>query len=297
MSAATPGKEGEISRSLHTAPRLTDRKALVQRRQRAVRQGGPKTFLLDLAREELSEKLSDTGRTFRRIAVVSGFPDYWRAVFPGASQVEDADIVQFPDHTLDLIIHAMALHWSDDPVGQLIQCRRALAPDGLMIAAMIGGESLHELREVFIKAESETDGRVSPRIAPMGDIRDLGSLLQRAGFALPVADRTRIRATYPHPLALMHELRAMGESNALAMRSQSFTNRRVMSRACDIYAADHSPKTGVIEATFDLVFLTGWAPADTQPQPLQPGSANTRLADALAEVQGCRTARRCDDEC
>jgi len=175
----------------------------------------------------------------------------------------------------------MALHWANDPVGQLIQCLRALKPDGLFLAVMFGGQTLHELRAALAQAESEVSGGLSPRVAPMGEIRDLGGLLQRTGFALPVADRLVLKASYADLPGLMHELRAMGEGNALAQRMRRFAPRRLFSRAEEIYRAAYGLEDGRLPATFELVFLQGWAPDESQPKPLRPGSAQARLADAL----------------
>jgi len=179
------------------------------------------------------------------------------------------------------VIHAMALHWANDLVGQLIQCRRALQPDGLFLAACFGGQTLIELRAALAEAEIEITGGLSPRIAPMAEIRDLGGLLQRAGFALPVADSARLTVTYRSARHLMHELRAMGENNALANRLRHPTKAAVLRRTEEIYNARHRRDDGTIAATFEMIYLTGWAPDPSQPKPLRPGSAVTRLSAAL----------------
>ena len=176
----------------------------------------------------------------------------------------------------------MSLHWSNDPVGQLIQMRRALRPDGLMIAAMFGGQTLAELRDVLSRAEVEITGGLSPRIAPMGEIRDLGGLLQRDGLTMPVADSERLPVTYTDAVALMHDLRAMGETNILADRRRVGLSKAFLQRILDLYASDYPAEDGRIRATFEIVFLTGWAPSPDQPKALRPGSAKKRLADALA---------------
>jgi SAM-dependent methyltransferase len=186
-----------------------------------------------------------------------------------------------PD-SCDLIISALELHWANDPVGQLIQMRRALRPDGLMIAAMFGGQTLAELRDVLSRAEVEVTGGLSPRIAPMGEIRDLGGLLQRAGLSMPVADSERLPVTYPDATSLMHDLRAMGETNILADRRRVGLTKGFLRRVQDLYASDYPADGGRIRTTFEIVFLTGWAPAPDQPKPLRPGSASKRLADALS---------------
>ncbi|MEQ8898260.1 MAG: methyltransferase domain-containing protein [Roseovarius sp.] len=195
--------------------------------------------------------------------------------------VDDQDTIPLEQNTHDLIVHAMCLHWSDDPVGQLIQARRALRPDGLFLGVMLGGETLHELRASLAQAESDLFGGLSPRVAPMAEIRDLGALLQRAGYALPVADSVRLTASYASPLHLMRELRFMGEGNALHSRRRTLSSKALFARACEIYVESYSDEDGRVPATFELIVLTGWAPDASQPQPLRPGSASQRLADVL----------------
>lgn len=175
----------------------------------------------------------------------------------------------------------MALHWANDPLGQLVQCRRALQPDGLMIAVLPGGRSLHELRAALAEAEARVTGGLSPRVLPMGEIRDLGGLMQRAGFALPVADSLAQTIEYQDFRALLSDLRASGETNALAGRLRRFTGRGVLAAAGAVYAENFATTAGRLPATAELVFLTGWAPHESQQQPLRPGSAKARLADAL----------------
>jgi len=179
------------------------------------------------------------------------------------------------------VVHALALHWAEDAVGQLVQCRRALRPDGLMIAALFGGRTLHELRACLSEAEARVTAGLSPRVVPMGEIRDLGALLHRAGFALPVADSLELTVRYETPLHLMRDLRAMGEQNALAGRLRHPTRRAVIAEAARLYAERFTGGDGRVAASFEIVTLTGWAPDAAQPQPLRPGSATTRLADAL----------------
>jgi SAM-dependent methyltransferase len=173
------------------------------------------------------------------------------------------------------------LQFVNDLPGTLIQVRRALKPDGLFLAAMIGGDSLAELREAFAQAEAEVEGGVSPRVAPFADLRDLGALLQRAGFALPVTDVDRLTVRYASPLALMHDLRHMGAGNALSERRRTPLRRATLHRVFEIYAERFADPDGRIRATFEIVWLSGWAPHESQQQPLRPGSAKTRLADAL----------------
>jgi len=180
-----------------------------------------------------------------------------------------------------LLIHALALHWADDPVGQLVQMRRALKPDGLCIAVTLGGQTLTELRAALAEAEIAQTGGLSPRVAPMGSLRDLTGLLQRAGFALPVGDSVPIFVEYRDALHLMHDLRAMGETNALSARHRCTPPRALFAEAAARYAASHGLSNGRVTASFELIVLTGWAPAESQPKPLRPGSAQMRLATAL----------------
>ncbi|WP_375551068.1 methyltransferase domain-containing protein [Rhodophyticola porphyridii] len=267
---------------------LVDRPALARHRARArLDQAG---FLHDEARFELQERLIDVNRSFTRPAIVTPFPAEWDGFLPGAVVVPDAEVIDLAPGAHDLVIHAMGLHWADDPVGQIVQCRRALAPDGLFLAVCFAGETLGELRAALGQAEIETLGGLSPRIAPMGELRDLGGLLQRAGFALPVADSTRREVHYATLPDLMADLRTMGETNALASRHRAPTPRRLFRRAAEIYAAGFPAEGGRIRATFELAFLTGWTPHESQQKPLRPGSANTRLADALQTTEFDDTA-------
>lgn len=268
---------------MSNTPDLIDRPALVQRRYRAA--AAPALFLHEEARDDVQDRLAMVNKSFRSVAVVTPFPDLWRAAFPEARIVADDDILDLAEAGHDLVVHAMALHWANDPVGQLIQCRRALKPDGLLLVICPGGQTLHELRAALGQAEVEVTGGLSPRVAPMGEIRDLGALLQRAGLALPVADSAVLRTSYATPLHLMHDLRAMAETNVLTGRIKTFTRRAVLLRAMQIYADSFGDADGRITATFELITLTGWAPDASQPKPLRPGSAAQRLADALNTVE------------
>ena len=263
-----------------TPPDLTDRPTLARHRARA-----SAFFLHDLAIAEIQERLTEVNKVFTAPAVVSGFAKIWGAAFPGARVVADDDLLALEPGAHDLVIHGQSLHWAADPVGQLVQCRRALAPDGLMIAALFGGQTLTELRAVLAEAEAAETGGLSPRVLPMADVRDLGGLLQRAGFALPVADVLTQRVSYRDTTALMHDLRAMGEGNALTARLRHPTGRRVFQRANELYQQHFADGPNRIRATYDLIFLTGWAPAGSQPKPLRPGSAVQRLADALGAAE------------
>jgi len=262
-----------------TPPNITDRTALTRNRARALPDA---LFLHDVVADEFQERLIEVNRTFTKIAIVTGFPEFWGEKYPNAQIVSDDDTLALEQNTYDLILHTLTLHWANDPVGQLVQCRRALQPDGLFLAASFGGQTLHELRTSLAEAEIAVTGGLSPRIAPMGEIRDLGGLLQRAGFALPVADGIPLTVNYANAFHLMHDLRKMGENNALSDRIKTLTPRNVLTEAATIYADYFRADDGKrVNATFEIIILTGWAPADSQPKALRPGSATTRLADAL----------------
>lgn len=260
--------------------RLTDRTALLRQRDRAMRAGWC-DLLHRLAADEIEDRLAEVNRSFTAPAIVSGFPAFWTQRFPRALQVPDDEVLALGQH--DLIVHAMALHHADDPVGQIVQCARALKPDGLFLAVMPGGETLAPLRAALAQAEVDLTGGLSPRILPMAELRDAGGLLARAGLALPVSDAVRYPLSYRNAFHLMAELRAMGEGNALDGRLRHPTRRGVMTRAAALYdAANPDPEhPGRVRAELELIFLTGWAPAPTQQQPLRPGSARMPLSAAL----------------
>ena len=199
----------------------------------------------------------------------------------GARVSCEEDMLPFANASLDLAVSGLALHLVNDLPGALIQIRRALKPDGLFLAAVLGGRTLVELREALSVAGGEIDGGVSPRVAPFGDLRDYGALLQRAGFALPVTDADPVKVTYASAFDLMHELRAMGASNVLTARRRQPLKRAVLMRAGEIYGERFPAGDGRVSATFEIIHLTGWAPDASQPKPLRPGSATARLADAL----------------
>ena len=203
----------------------------------------------------------------------------------GIRLVADEERLPFAEASLDLVVSGLALHWSNDFVGTLIQIRRALKPDGLFIGAILGGETLTELRQSLIAAEAELRGGAGPRVSPFADPPDGAGLLHRAGFALPVADVDRVTVRYAHPLKLMADLRAMGETNVLLDRAPHPLTRAVLGRAFEIYSERFAGPDGRIPATFEILTLTGWAPHPDQQQPLRPGSAKVRLADALNTVE------------
>ncbi|SEN23672.1 methyltransferase domain-containing protein [Palleronia pelagia] len=260
--------------------RLTDRDRLQQSRRRT---RADALFLHGYAADQLEERLEEVNRTFTAIAVVTGHPEFWSARFPDATIVTDDEVLALERGRHDLVIHAMALHWADDPVGQMAQCRLALQPDGLFLGVCFGGQTLSELRSVLAHAESIVSGGIAPRVLPMAEIRDLGGLIQRAGLALPVADTDPIKVDYADLAALVRDLRHMGEGNAMAARDPRPLPRAVLRQAAQTYAASFpaSDDADRIVATFELVFLSGWAPDESQQKPLRPGSAKARLADVL----------------
>jgi len=284
---------------------LFDFAALARRRDRAMRLGfaGGADFLHREVAGLMAERLAEVTRGFPRVALIGTGAGVVAASLRPAVAPGGAGLIQFDpspamaaaagagvltgetlplaEGAFDLVVSTLLLHFANDPVGQLIQMRRALRPDGLMLAALFGGRTLHELRASLAEAEVELEGGLSPRVAPMAEIRDLGGLLQRAGFAMPVADSERLTVTYATPLHLMRELRAMGETNILTARRRQPMRRATLMRACEIYSRHFGAPDGRVRATFEIVFLTGWSPGPGQPKALRPGSATTRLADAL----------------
>jgi len=203
----------------------------------------------------------------------------------GPRVLGDEEWLPFRAGSLDLVVSGLALQFVNDLPGTLVQIRRALKPDGLMLAALLGGRTLHELREALTEAEIEVEGGASPRVAPFADIRDLGGLLQRGEFALPVADADTLTVTYDTAFDLMRDVRGMGAANVLSERRRTPLRRATLLRAVDIYARRHSAASGRVAATFETITLTGWAPHDSQQKALAPGSATTRLSDALGTME------------
>jgi len=199
----------------------------------------------------------------------------------GERVAADPELAPFRDASFDLIVSNLVLHWTADLPGALVQLHRVLRPDGLLLAAMLGGQTLVELRTALFEAELAEEGGVSPRVSPSIELGDAAALLQRAGYALPVADSETVTVTYPDLLALMRDLRGMGETNALAARRRQFMRRTTLARAALIYAERFAEADGRIPATFEVLYLCGWAPHPSQPTPLRRGSATARLADAL----------------
>lgn len=284
-----------------STPLVFDR-ALVRHRLRRALRTGYADFLLTRAVEDLGDRLAPILRPLS-LALDVGTPtaaavDALRrsgrveAVLR-ASPIEEAGAVlgdeerlPFSGERFDLVTSLLALQSVNDLPGALVQIRRALKPDGLFIGALLGGATLTELRQAFTQAEAELEGGVSPRVAPFADVRDLGGLLQRAGFALPVADSEAVRVRYGDPFSLMRDLRRMGLTNALNDRRRTPLRRATLMRAAQIYAERFADSDGRVPATFEIVWLSGWAPHESQQKPLRPGSAKMRLADALGVKEG-----------
>jgi NADH dehydrogenase [ubiquinone] 1 alpha subcomplex assembly factor 5 len=291
-------------------PQIFDEAALTLGRHRVRRQqltsveGARSDFLIVLAAQDICDRLDLVRRTFTSALVFGGHAEGLTRVLlerPGMERVEVADtvlpyagdprvvlrplasleVLGLPDETFDLIVSPLMLQWINDLPGVLAQLRRALKPDGLLIANLIGGRSLHELRASFLAGEADLPAGVSPHVHPMIDVREMGGLLQRAKFALPVADADAVTVTYAHPLALMRELRAMGARNVLAERRRGFMRRDTLGRVVEHYLSAWPGERARVAATFELVTATGWAPHESQQKPLKPGSAQQRLADAL----------------
>ena len=287
-------------------PKIFDRALIHRRLDRAWARGGAASgadFLLRRATEELVDRLSVVKRRFALAAdfgtpgphaaaalSVSGQVDRVVRIAPTldtlgagdfAGAVGDLERLPVADGRFDLAVSLLALQTVNDLPGALIQMRRALAPDGLMIVALLGGDTLTELRQSLTLAESEVLGGAAPRVAPFVELRALGALAQRAGLALPVVDLDRVPVRYGDILGLMRDLRAFGAANALADRSRKPLRREVLARAAAAYADSFADPDGRLRATFDIVWLSAWAPHESQPKPLKPGSATTRLADAL----------------
>lgn len=285
-------------------PKIFDRD-LVRWRLARARSKAPVTFLLERAVDDMMERLGAVLRPFPRVLEL-GAPGPQLAAALAASGERsvtrlaplpeepspawttvtgDEERLPFAPESFDLVVSALALQSVNDLPGALVQARRALKPDGLFMACLLGGQTLNELRTAFAVAEEERTGGASPRVAPFADVRDLGGLLQRAGFALPVTDMDSVRVRYPNMFALMADLRGMGATNPLADRLRRPASRGLLMRAARIYEEKFADADGRIRATFDIVWLTGWAPHESQQKPLQPGAAKMRLADALGATE------------
>lgn len=282
------------------APRVFDR-VLVRRRLERALAGGFAGFLLDRVVDDAADRLgailrrfplaldlaSPSGLALQRLRGVEGVGEVVRLapVREPASDdlvaVGDEEALPLGPEKFDLVVSLLALHAVNDLPGSLAQVRRILKPDGLFLACLCGGATLTELRQAFTEAEAELEGGASPRVAPFADLRDLGQLLQRAGFALPVTDVDTVVVRYADPFGLMRDLRAMGLTNALVHRRRTPLRRATLMRAAEVYVQRFADPDGRVRATFELVWLSGWAPHESQQRPLRPGSAQTRLADAL----------------
>jgi SAM-dependent methyltransferase len=279
------------------SPIVFDR-ALLRRRLGRAQALGFETFLLDRVAADLSERLRAVLRQVDLVVDLGTATEAVRAALIGhpaagtliaaaprararPGVVADEEALPFREASLDLVVSALALQFVNDLPGALLQIRRALKPDGLFLAAMLGGDTLTELRQSFAFAEAEVEGGASPHVAPFADVREMGALLQRAGFALPVTDIDRVTVRYASPFRLMDELRRMGATNSLTERRRTPLRRATLQRMAEIYAQRFADADGRIRATFEIVWLSGWAPHESQQKPLRPGSAQTRLADAL----------------
>jgi SAM-dependent methyltransferase len=276
----------------NAAPILFDRPLLRVRQDRALR-GGAATFLLDRVAKDAAERLQAVLREFKSAADVGTPGDQLRNALAGRlsqlvrinlPDIESEPLALRPEQ-LDLAVSALAFQFVNDLPGVLAQIRRALKPDGFLLAAMIGGDTLTELRQSFAAAEAELEGGASPRVAPFVDLRDVGSLLQRAKFALPVTDVDRIMVRYASAFALMADLRRMGATNVLVERRRTPTRRATLVRMAQIYGERFADSDGRIRATFDVIWLSGWAPHESQQKPLKPGSAKASLAEAVKNVK------------
>jgi SAM-dependent methyltransferase len=300
-----------------SVPHVFDRALLARRRARALREARTGAdFLFSRVADDLLDRFAAVTRRFA-VAVEIGSPtptlgaallatgrvdrlfrlDWTAASRPDA--VGDEERLPLAPESIDLAVSVLALHFANDLPGVLAQLRRALRPDGLFLAALLGGETLTELRQSLAEAEVEITGGAAPRVAPFAELRTLGGLLQRAGFALPVIDQDRVIVRYADALELMRDLRAMGGTSVLRERSRRPLRRSVLMRAAAIYGERFADPDGRIRATFDIVSLSGWAPHESQQQPLKPGSAKARLADALGSREqsaGERTPGRPRDK-
>ncbi len=286
-----------------TSPEIFDRRQIRRNLERAAPAPHGVDFLVLHAAEELAGRIGGIKRSFTLAAdtgsyhgamaralkeriggmstvSLSGAPALAEAC-PAPRAVASEEALPLKEGAFDLIASALSLHLVNDLPGALIQIRRALRPDGLFLGALLGGDSLFELRQAFMMAETETLGGITPRVFPTADVRDMGGLLQRAGFALPVADSEHLTVTYADPLALMRELKAMGAANPLAARSRKPLRRDTLARAAALYSERFGEPDGRVRATFEILYLCGWAPHESQQKPLKPGSAAARLADAL----------------
>lgn len=288
---------------MNQVPKVFDRALLNRRRSRIAHRAAGGDFLHERIARELSDRIALVSRQFDtavdfgthtgqlaralwenqnigQVVTTDNCPAY-RGRPPGLHVQADEEWLPFRAGSLDLVASNLQLQWANDLPGVFAQIQRALKPDGLFIAAMFGAGTLFELREAMLAAELELTGGASPRVVPLPDVRETGALLQRTNFALPVADMDTVRVRYATPRDLLHDLRSMGATNIAAERSRKFLRRNVLLRAFEIYIEKFGEADGRIPATFSILYLSGWHPHESQQKPLKPGSAKTRLADAL----------------
>jgi len=286
LASQSPARDGTMS----GPPQIFDRILYARRRARAA----GTAFLIGDVAAHLAERIAAVNRRFQNALDLSSRMESFSQLRNSAKNwtrtslspapgniAADEEALPFATGSFDLITSVLSLHAVNDLPGALLQIRQALQPNGLFVAALFSGETLQELREALAVGESEIAGGITPHVAPFADLRDLGGLLQRAGFALPVSDVERTLVNYRDFNSLIGDLRALGETNALASRSRKFLRRDVLAAALAHYLARHSTPDGRLKATFDIVYLTGWAPHESQQKPLAPGSARTRLMDAI----------------
>lgn len=271
---------------MNHAPHIFDRVQIARQHARAQQNLHTHDFLLREMQERLLDRLEDITRHFEKAAWVDVRGNLAPHTHPKWAQLHQGsfdaqEILQLPEDALDAVIIPYGLTAMNDLPGALIQLRRALKPDGLLLGMVFGGQTLHELRDVLNRAEMEICGGISPRIAPTIDVRDAGDLLARAGYALPVVDAETLHVTYRDMFTLMQDLRGMGEGNALVQRRKNFTPRSVFMRAAGLYAQDYSNAQGRITATFELVTLTAWSPHESQQKPARRGSGKISLGDVF----------------
>ena len=288
-----------------SVPILFDQRLIRQHRQRASHRYADFAFLKDAAAIRLADRLELMRRHFDLCLDIGAHDGRLAQHFAGlgkighmihtdpadgfalASKQHGSGVVHalgdlpYKPESFDAVFSCLSLHWVDDLPGLMMQARRLLKPDGLLLVSLLGGNSLAELKQALAEAEQDITGGLSPRCAPMADIRDIGGLMSRAGLALPVADSDRLTVNYPHMFELMEDLRGMGEQNAMLARLKTPTRRRVFMRAAEIYQQRFARADGQIPASFEIVTVTGWAPHESQQKPLRPGTAARRLASAL----------------
>jgi len=263
---------------------LFDKNSLERKRARAGKRMS-ESFLFQEVGFELKERIIDSNRHFQRVAVVTGCSDFWFQHMPEAKVVTDEGTLKLEVSEYDLVIHTMCLHWANDPIGQLIQCRRALRPDGLFLCALLGGSTLNQLKDSLSIAETRVSGGLSNRFSPMVEIREAGNILQRAGYSLPVADNIKLKVSYKSIYHLIRDLRYMGETNSLLDRKKTFSRSKLFKEANKIYQEKYKSEECGILTTFEIIFLAGWAPDASQPQPLPPGSKATPFSDILKRFE------------